>query len=262
MLRNPEKTMAQRVLWPFWVLVYWCSLLITVLFTLVINLSCVLTSLLPAGTWRYGFYQGMLRTMIRVFFGFLGAVGILRIRYVGFDAIDTKPGTVKPILVANHPNLLDIFLFYAKLPRLTCIYKASLQKTLIQYSMGAQVGFISNINPKHMIAEAAKRVRAGEQMVIFPEGTRTDVWPLNDLKSGAVGIARRADVALQTVVIDTGSNFLAKRQSLYKPPILPICVHVEVGECFHQRDYESRQALNSAMADYFIAQLKVERVFA
>lgn len=261
MLRNPPKSPAHYVLWPFWVVVYWVYLFVFALLTAVVNLSCMLTSLLPPGRWRYGFYQSMIRSMARGSFWFLGLVGILRIRYVGFEQLAVEEESVPPILVANHPNLLDVFLFYTKFPRLTCIYKASLQKTLIQNSMGEQIGYISNANPKQMIMEGAERVRAGERMLIFPEGTRTDVWPLNELKSGAAGIARRADVPLQTVVIHSGSNFLSKGQPLFKPPILPICIRVEVGERFHPRDYESSQALNRAMADYFKAHLREERIF-
>lgn len=259
MLRNPDKTLAQRLLQPFWVLVYWIYLVVFGLLAAVVNLSCILTSFLPAGRWHYEFYQWMMRTMTRATFGLLGIVGILRVQHVGFEELPTGGGSIKPILVANHPNLLDVFLFYAKLPHLTCIYKASLEKTFIRNSMGEQLGYISNAHPKQMIIEGAKRALSGEQLLIFPEGTRTDVWPLNELKSGAAGIARRADVALQTVVIHCGSNFLAKRQPLLKPPILPICIRVEVGARFHPGDYDSSQALNQAMAEYFKAQLREER---
>lgn len=261
MLRNPPNSLTQKMLRPFWVVVYWIYLVVFGLLAAIFNATCVLTSLLPEGGWRYGFYQALMRTMTRGSFWLLGAVGILRVQHVGFETLPTDRGSVKPILVANHPNLLDVFLFYAKLPRLTCIYKASLGKTLIQSRMAGQIGYISNANPKRMILEGAERVLAGEQLLIFPEGTRTDVWPLNELKSGAAGIARRADVGLQTVVTHCGSNFLAKRQPLLKPPILPICIRVEVGELFHPRDYEGSQALNQAMADYFKAQLQEERVF-
>lgn len=261
MLRNPPKSPAQRLLWPFWVLVYWIFLFVFGFLTAVVNLSCVLTSLLPPGRWRYGFYQCMIRVMARAFIRLLGVAGILRIRHVGFEHLAAERGPVRSILVANHPNLFDVFLFYAKLPRLTCIYKASLQKTLIQNSMGEQIGYISNANPKRMISEGAARARAGERLLIFPEGTRTDVWPLNELKSGAVGIARRADVPLQTMVIHCGSNFLSKGQPLFKPPILPLCIQVEVGKRFHPRDYATSRELNQAMADYFKARLREERIF-
>ena len=261
MLRNPDKTLVQRVLYPFWVVLYWICLLAFAALAAVVNISCVLTSFLPAGDWRYGFYQAMLRWMSLGWFFTLRVLGILRVRHVGFDRLPVDPQSIKPILVANHPNLFDVFLFYAKLPALTCIYKASLQKTLIQNSMGQQLGFISNANPKKMIQEGAERVRAGEQLLIFPEGTRTENWPLNELKSGAAGIARRADAELQTVVIHCGSDFLTKNQSIFKPPILPIYTVVEVGELFHPRDYATSQELNHAMAEYFKQQLREERRF-
>ena len=261
MLRNPPKSFAEILLRPFWVLLYWLYLVVFSFLALVVNVSCVLTSFLPPGGWRYAFYQGMLRIMTRGSFRLLGLLGILRIRYLGFDRIACDETSVKPVLVANHPNLLDVFLFYDRLPRITCIYKSSLQKTLIKNSMGEQIGYISNADAKRMIRTAAERVRAGEQLLVFPEGTRTDVWPLNELKSGASGIARRAQVALQAVVIHSGSNFLAKRQPIWKPPVLPIRILVEVGETFHPRDYRGSRELTEAIADYFRSQLQEERVY-
>jgi len=260
-LVNPPKTFLKRLLWPYWALLYWVNLFVFAFITFVVNLSAVVTAFLPAGNWRYGYYQWLIRTMTRGFLHLLRVVGILRIRYEGFESIPKDYQSIKPILVANHPNLLDVLLFYKKLPRLTCIYKASLRKTLIRNSMGEQTGFISNENSKHMIRHGAECVNAGEQLVIFPEGTRTDFWPLNELKLGAVGIARRADVALQTVVIHSASNFLAKRQPLWKPPILPIYVRVELGQSFHPRDYPSSRELSRAMADYYESQLREERTF-
>jgi 1-acyl-sn-glycerol-3-phosphate acyltransferase len=261
MLLNPPKTLLKRLLWPFWALLYWVHLFVFAFMAFVVNVSAVATSFLPAGNWRYSYYQWMLRSMTRGFLLGIRVLGIMHIRYDGVESIPKDRLSIKPILVANHPNLLDVFLFYKKLPRLTCIYKASLKKTLIQNSMGEQLGFISNENPKQMIRQGAECVRAGEQLVIFPEGTRTDTWPLNELKLGAIGIARRADVALQTVVIHSASNFLAKKQPLWKPPILPIYVRVELGAVFHPSDYPSSRALSRAMADYFKAQLREERTF-
>ncbi|MGZ0654594.1 lysophospholipid acyltransferase family protein [Coraliomargarita sp. W4R72] len=261
MLRNPEKTLVHHVLYPFWVVLYWVCLLAFGLLALIVNVSCVFTALLPAGDWRYGFYQAMIRRMSLTWFFVLRVLGILRVQHIGFEALATDTYSVKPILVANHPNLFDVFLFYSKLPRLTCIYKSSLQKTLIKSSMGEQIGFISNANSKKMILEGAQRIHTGEQLVIFPEGTRTVSGPLNELKSGAAGIARRADVGLQTVVIHCGSNFLSKNRSVLKPPILPILTRIEVGEVFHPRDYATSQALNQAMAAYFKAKLQEVRTF-
>lgn len=261
MLRNPEKTAPHYLLYPFWLVVYWIYLAVFGIFAGIVNLSCTLTALLPPGGWRYGFYQAMIRAMTLFSLRLLRLVGILRVKYSGFEALPRGRDAVKPILVANHPNLFDVFLFYEKLPRLTCIYKSSLQKTLIQNSMGRQIGFISNADSKKMIMEGAERVRAGEQLLIFPEGTRTVVPPLNTLKSGAVGIARRADVGLQTVVIHCGSDFLSKNRSVLKPPILPILTRVELGQCFHPGDYATSRELNQALADYFKAKLQEERSF-
>ena len=110
MLRNPELGWKGKVLAPFWVLVYWLFLFVFVFLTAIVNISCLLTACLPKGTWRYGFYQGMMRTMTRSTFCFFDAVGILKVRYKGLENLQADVEGRHPILVANHPNMLDVFL--------------------------------------------------------------------------------------------------------------------------------------------------------
>ena len=182
--------------------------------------------------------------------------GIVRVELRGFEKLQSHRRDVKPILIANHPCLLDVFIFYLKLPRLTCIYKASLRKTLIKAQMGEEIGFISNANPRNMIREAAAKVAEGEQLLIFPEGTRTENPPINSFKSGAVAIAKKAGVPLQAVVIYVNSNILSKEQSVFRIPQLPIRFILEVGETFYPGDYAHHQHMNTAMESYFIQRLK------
>lgn len=236
---------------PFWVLTYYFGLALFASLALLVNLCALISAMLPGQEWKVTVFQWMIQKLSLLCFGFFRITGILRVECRGFEAIETRRGVPKPVIIANHPCLFDVFLFYLRLPRLTCIYKASLKKTLIQAEMGNQIGFVSNADPRQMIRDAAAKVKAGEQMLIFPEATRTETQPLNPFKLGAASIAQLGGVGVQTVFIFTNSNVLSKECSFFSVPTLPIRVHLEVGECFHPDDFRLSQDLNRALEDYF-----------
>jgi len=244
------------LLWPLWVVIYYIGLVVFGLLALTVNVCTFFTAFLPQGSWRVGFYQAMMRWMSIGCLKLYALTGIMRVEYLGFESIETRPKVTKPLLIANHPSLLDVFTFYPKIPRLTCIYKSSLGKTLIKGGMGAQIGFISNANTRQMIREGAAKISQGEQMLIFPEGTRTVKKPINVFRLGAIAIAKKAEVELQAVHIFSNSNVLSKEQSIFRIPKLPIRYVLELGESFDPADYERHQDLNEQLEQYFAAHLE------
>ncbi len=246
------------LLWPLWVVVYYIFLFIFALLAFTVNVASLVTALLPPGEWKVDFHQAVICGMSRACFAIFRITGIVRIDCYGFDSISRERGVPKPVLVANHPSLLDVFTFYKKLPRLTCIYKSSLRKTLVKAQMGEQIGFISNENAREMIRKGAEKVREGRQLLIFPEATRTEPerWPINNLKSGAVAIAKKAGVPLLPVTIHASSNVLTKSQSIWAIPILPIRYRLEVGEPFDPAAYERHQDANEALRAHFAERLE------
>ncbi|WP_269526309.1 lysophospholipid acyltransferase family protein [Coraliomargarita parva] len=238
------------MLWPLWVVVYYVYLLLFVLLVVCFNIGSLITCLLPRGPWRVAFYQKGIHYCSRFFIRILRIVRLFRLEYVGFERIERGSGS-KPLLVANHPSLFDVFLFYCQLPRITCIYKASLKQSLMRGNLEAQLGFISNADPLTMIREGKRKVQEGEQLLIFPEGTRTLEWPVNDFRLGAVAIARQSGVPLQTVLVHYINTPLAKGWSVSRIPRLPMCIRLELGECFHPADYEDSRSMNAALQAYF-----------
>jgi len=79
-------------------------------------------------------------------------------------------------------------------------------------------------------------LKAGSQLLLFPEGTRTTRAPLNHLKGGAVLVSKRSGVPIQTVLIETTSPFLSKGWPLERIPPLPVCYRVRLGRRFMPRE--------------------------
>ncbi len=110
------------------------------------------------------------------------------------------PGTGGAIICANHQSHLDPPLV-GMAPSRHCIYLA--RKSLFKNPV---FGFIISmldaipLNRDGMGIEGIKatlrKLKAGETVVMFPEGTRTKTGEMQTLKSGFITLARRAKVPL------------------------------------------------------------------
>jgi 1-acyl-sn-glycerol-3-phosphate acyltransferase len=169
----------------------------------------------------------------RIFWMIARASGLLHMDAGALRALASERGLM---IVANHPSLLDAMMLVAQLPRSACVMKASLMRNPLLAPAARLARYIRNDTPRQMIKLAIDDLRAGGQLVLFPEGTRTTRAPLNAFQAGFALIARRAGAPVQTVFIDTSSPYLGKGWPLWRLPPLPIEFSVRIGrrfECGH-----------------------------
>lgn len=136
------------------------------------------------------------------------------------------------IIAPNHPSLLDVVLMVSRLPHAVCIMKAELAENVLLSGAVSLAGYIRNDSAVTMIRQASMTVRAGGQLLIFPEGTRTARKPVNSFKGGFALIAKTTRVPVQTVFIETNSPFLSKGWSLFKKPDFPLVYRARLGRRF------------------------------
>jgi 1-acyl-sn-glycerol-3-phosphate acyltransferase len=89
------------------------------------------------------------------------------------------------------------------------------------------------------IAEAARDIRAGKSVVIFPEGTRTHDGKLGDFKKGGFALAQDAGVGIVPLVLKGGFEILP-RDAFHVQPGHYCMV---IGEPVDTPAYPSREAL-------------------
>ena len=159
------------------------------------------------------------------------------------DALDVLRGETGLIVVANHPSMLDALMLVAHLPRSACIMKSSLMRNPLLGPGARLARYIRNDTAYGMIQCAVRDLREGGQLVLFPEGTRTTQPPLNPFHASFAIIAKRAQVPVQAVFIDTTSPYLGKGWPLWRLPPLPIRFTVRLGQRFPPpRDHQQLQA--------------------
>lgn len=166
------------------------------------------------------------------------------------DAIKNERGM---LLVPNHPAMIDVFLILSRIPRAVCLMKASISTNPF-LGVGAYLGgYISNREPDKMFRAAIDSVRAGNLLLIFPEGTRTTRQPVNTIRNSAALIARQAQAPMQTLLITTNTPYLSKGWKIWRPPPMPMYYRVVLGERFEP--LPSIQQASANLQRYFESEL-------
>jgi 1-acyl-sn-glycerol-3-phosphate acyltransferase len=169
-----------------------------------------------------------------LFLGRWWARGVLASAGVRLDV--SQRGRLEPrqpyVFAANHLSTIDIWAVLVAIPvPFRFIAKKQLGRIpLFGWAMRAgRFIFIDRQNPvaaRKSIEEAANRVRAGQSVVIFPEGTRSRDGRLGAFKQGGFHLALDSGAAIVPVAIRGSRDLMpAGRMS-----IRPGTVSIEIGE--------------------------------
>lgn len=162
-------------------------------------------------------------------------LGVLRVACgcrFDLDALDELAARGPAIIVANHPSLLDALLLISHLPNAVCIMKAGLMDNPM-FGAGARLaGYIRNDSLLHVILHCRSALREGAHVIVFPEGTRTTEAPMNRIPVSIGLLAVRAQMPVQTVLLDFSSPYLGKAWPLWRRPELPLHVRARLGRRF------------------------------
>ncbi|MDQ6680566.1 MAG: 1-acyl-sn-glycerol-3-phosphate acyltransferase, partial [Pseudomonadota bacterium] len=166
----------------------------------------------------------------RFFWASAQACGMMRIDASALDALDEDPSGL--IIAANHPTMLDALVIVSRLPRGVCIMKAELMHNVFLGAGARLARYIRNDSPHGLVRGAVDCLRDGGQLVMFPEGTRTAARLLNPFRPGVTLIAQKAQVPIQTVIIETDSPYLRKGWPIWRAPAFPIVIRARLGDRF------------------------------
>lgn len=171
--------------------------------------------------------------VFRFYLKVLGSTGRFHLDLSALDVLKDQP----PMIIApNHPSLWDVMMISSRLPNVGCIMKGELIGNLFLGSGSRLAGYIRNESLRRMVMLAVEDLHRGSHLLLFPEGTRSALHPVNPLK-GSIGlIACRARVPVQTVLIETNSPFLTKGWPVYRMPRLPLTFRVRLGQRFEAPD--------------------------
>ncbi|MGH8260221.1 MAG: lysophospholipid acyltransferase family protein [Steroidobacteraceae bacterium] len=185
-----------------------------------------LSSLLPGGpSARRARARVLIGRSMRGFIRLVRVLGVLTCEVCGAERLG-RPGQ---LIVANHPTLVDGVFLIAVAPSSSCIVKDALIRNPFTRGPVAAAGYVSNSPTDRMIEEAADALRAGQSVIIFPEGTRTVPGGLLTFHRGAAAIALRAAAVVTPVYIRCSPPTLAKSDPWYRVPARRVRFSLAVG---------------------------------
>lgn len=129
---------------------------------------------------------------------------LVRVQVIGAENLDPSASYV---FVANHTSAYDILVLLAYLPfQFRWLAKEELFKIPFFGWAMARVGYIpiNRSNPRasaRSLIKAAKKIKAGASVVIFPEGTRSRDGLVHEFKKGGFTLAVRSGRPLAPVSI-------------------------------------------------------------
>jgi 1-acyl-sn-glycerol-3-phosphate acyltransferase len=187
--------------------------------------------------------QHIIRASFRVYLSMLRTVGILKLEVVGGEKLSACKGT---LVVANHPTLLDVVILMALLPDATCVGKRQLWRNPFLRAVVSAAGYIPNdYEPEVLIEKCRDTLLSGNNLIIFPEGTRSIPGRPLRFQRGFAHILMASGVNLQPVIITCEPITLVKGEPYYKIPQCSPHFRVEVADAIDARrfanwDSESR----------------------
>ncbi|GAA5215103.1 lysophospholipid acyltransferase family protein [Corallincola platygyrae] len=178
--------------------------------------------------------QAAISRSFRFFIGVMRAFGVMTFSAEDIDKLTTDKGT---IVVANHPSLIDVILLGAVMPRFDCIVKQALWHNPLLKGVVNAAGFIPNSAGEEVINTCRERLEEGENLVIFPEGTRTVPGQKIKLQRGAAQIAVRTQAPVRLVNIVCSPTTLTKGEKWYDVPPLRPHFRLKVGELVESKGF-------------------------
>lgn len=147
-------------------------------------------------------------------------------RVIDFKAINEAAleGESGRLVIANHPSLIDFVLIISLLRQTQCIVKHQHWRNPFLRSVFAATGYIRNDEePQRLMDSCIRALAAGNNLIIFPEGSRTTPGQPRVLRRGFANIAMAAGAEVRLLTVRCVPTTLTRGEKWYQiPPSRPL----------------------------------------
>lgn len=163
---------------------------------------------------RIALARTVIRWAFRFFIDLMQALGVLRYEMIGGQRLE-RDGL---LILANHPTLIDTVFLMAFVKRADCIVKAGLWNNPFTGGPVRSAGYLQNDSGVDLVDDCIASLRSGNNLIVFPEGTRTPGNGVISLKRGAANIAVRGARNVTPVLITCDPMTLGKGEKWWQVP--------------------------------------------
>lgn len=182
-------------------------------------LSYILIPILKLGVrnqqQKYHRAQHAISISFKIFISYMQLTRLATFEFRGFDKLQQDRGSV---IVSNHPTLIDYVMIVSRLKNCDIIVKRALWDNWFLSGVVKTAGYIPNIETEVTFDAIAAKIAQGNNVLIFPEGTRTKPGLPIKLQRGAAQIALRTRSPIRMVNISCQPTMLAKQNRWYRIP--------------------------------------------
>jgi 1-acyl-sn-glycerol-3-phosphate acyltransferase len=161
-----------------------------------------------------------------------------------YSGLQHAAGTAPRIFLANHLSTLDIWVVAPALPDTTrFVSKRSIFWIPVLGQAMAVAGFIpidrtDRTRAIRSLGRASQRIRDGESVILFPEGTRSRDGRLGRFKRGAFHLAFEAGVPVVPVAISGTGRVVRPRSIVVHPGPVEVTFLPPIDPADHPNDLE------------------------
>lgn len=167
----------------------------------------------PAKRARLG--KRCVQLAFRLFIELMHSLGVLQYRMENFEFLQKRRGM---LIVANHPTLIDVIFLVGFVDQADCVIKRSLKRNPATFGPITAAGYLVNTGGESLMQACADSLAAGNNLIVFPEGTRTVPGRAFNFQRGAANIALSAGVNITPVRIRCEPATLTKSEKWYQIP--------------------------------------------
>ena len=167
------------------------------------------------GTWRW-------------FVWVMVSMRVIDFEVEGGDLLQNESGT---LVIANHPSLIDVVLIMSLMNRTQCVVKRGVWVNPFMRGVVRTTGYIPNLgDPEKLLGDCVAALQTGNNLVLFPEGSRTIPGEKPRMQRGFANIAIRANVPVRLVAVSCTPPTLLKGEPWYRSPLRRPLFRVRVCE--------------------------------
>jgi 1-acyl-sn-glycerol-3-phosphate acyltransferase len=171
--------------------------------------------------------QYFVHLAFRSFIFLMRALGVLSYEIVGAEKLRSAGNQ---LIVANHPSLIDVVFIVAMVPRTFCVVKQAAWSNPFMAGVVWATGYIPNADPQRFIDTCVECLARGENLIVFPESTRTVPGQPLKLRRGAANIIVRSRHPFVPITITSHPATLTKAQKWYQIPPQRAHFRITVGD--------------------------------
>jgi 1-acyl-sn-glycerol-3-phosphate acyltransferase len=145
------------------------------------------------------------------------------------------------LIASRHQSAFDTFVWMTLLPRCCYVLKQELLriplfgKLIIGSRMIAIDRGAGGAALRALLREGDRAVREARQIVIFPEGTRSEPGSVRELQPGVAALAARTNLPVIPVATDSGRCW-GRRAFRKRPGVIRIMVGEPIPPTLHRQD--------------------------